>query len=426
MSEHSEWPDHTEWPYHDGSTENPRSPDNPHSPGNHAPARAISERALPQEVREIPIGLRRAGAWSWRILLVVAVIALVLLGISQIMVLVVPVLVALLFTALLNPVVSFLHRKTPMGRGVSAALTLVGLLVAVAGMLGIAGRQLFGQYETIQAQAVDGFQRVTAWITSSLGVKVPTLDSALDDLIDQVQAHSGMIASGALSGVSSVGNVLTGMLISLFTLFFLLAGGAAVWQWVVSLLPPAARESTDTAFGRGWKALSAYMRTQVLVAAVDATGIALGMVGVSMAAYAVPIWLIVFVFSFVPMIGAIVSGAIAVLLVLVLKGWVLALVMLGIVILVQQLESNFLQPLIMGKAVALHPLAVFLGVTFGTLTAGIAGALFAIPLIAFVNATALSLTGRTPAPEAAKPVPEVPEDNAPPADADSADASDPD
>ncbi|MDO5662196.1 MAG: AI-2E family transporter, partial [Brachybacterium sp.] len=119
-------------------------------------------------------------------------------------------------------------------------------------------------------------------------------------------------------------------------------------------------------------------------------------------AYGVPIWLIVFLFSFVPLLGAILSGAIAILLMLVMQGWVFALLMLGVVLLVQQAESNILQPFLMGKAVAIHPLAVFLGVILGTTLAGIAGALFVIPVMAFVNATMLYLTGRDPSPELGK------------------------
>jgi predicted PurR-regulated permease PerM len=170
----------------------------------------------------------------------------------------------------------------------------------------------------------------------------------------------------------------------------------------VRLLPPDARVPAHEGFRRGWRALSAYMRTQILVAAVDATGIAIGMVCLGLGKYAVPIWLLVFLFSFIPMIGAIVSGAIAILITLVLQGWLFALIMLAVVLGVQQLEGNILQPVLMGKAVELHPLAVFLGVASGTVVAGIGGALFAIPLLAFVNATMLYLTGRDPAPELGK------------------------
>lgn len=361
--------------------------------------RGDAAQPLPQEVQEIPIGLRRAAAWSWRILLVVALIALAVWGMSKVMTLVIPLLIALLLTSLLAPVVRLLSEHTFLGRGGASGIVLIGLLLLIAGMLTLAGRQLFSQWSDISQQAVAGFQQLTDWVTGTLGIDTPMINSAIEELTAKLQANSGAIVSGALSGVSTVGNVLTGGFIALFSLFFFLAGGSRIWRWTVGLLPREARPATHEAFRRGWKALSAYMRTQVLVAAVDAVGIALGMVGVGLAGYAIPVWLIVFLFSFIPLVGAIVSGIIAVLLVLVLKSWVMALVMVGVVLLVQQIEGNVLQPFLMGKAVELHPLAVFLGVALGSMVAGIAGALFAIPLIAFVNATALYLAGRDSSPE---------------------------
>lgn len=363
-------------------------------------SRAVHEDpSLPQEVAEIPIGVRRAAAWSWRVLLVIALIVVIARALGALMTLVVPVFVAVLLAALMSPFVTWLTRRTPLGQGLAAAIALVGLILVVAGMLTLAGRSLFAQWGDIQSQAVAGFDQLTTFVTDTLQIGTPTINRALDELTAKLQENAGSIASGALTGVSTVGTAVTGIVICLFTLFFLLSGGSGVWRWVVGLLPPAARPSTHEAFRRGWKALSAYMRTQVLVAAVDATGIALGMVFLGLAGYAVPVWLLVFLFSFVPLVGAIVSGAVAVLIVLVLKGWVFALIMLGVVLLVQQIEGNVLQPLLMGKAVELHPLAVFLGVAAGSMVAGIPGALFAIPVIAFVNATMLYLSGRDPSPE---------------------------
>ncbi|WP_341856812.1 AI-2E family transporter [Brachybacterium sp. GPGPB12] len=214
-----------------------------------------------------------------------------------------------------------------------------------------------------------------------------------------MQQYSGQLVSGAVTTAAALGNIGTGIVVALFTLFFVLHGGGGIWRWSVGLAPPAARVPTHEAFRRGWKALSAYVRTQVLVAAVDATGIAIGMVALSLGSYAVPIWSLVFLFSFIPLVGAIASGAIAVPLVLVLNGWVGALIMLAVVLAVQRLEGNVLQPFLMGKAVEIHPLGVFLGVALGAMIAGIPGALFAIPLIAFVNATLLYVVGRDPSPE---------------------------
>jgi len=355
--------------------------------------------AQPQEVEEIPIGIRRASAWSWRLIVIVAAALVLMRGLSYVSDLVIAVLVAILLAAMLSPLVRLLTRYTFLGRAAASAVAMIGLVVVVIGMFTLAGRQLISQWVDIQAQAVTGFQTVMTWATQTFNIDSPMIDSALDELLVKIQENAESLLSGALSTAAVVGSMLTGLVIALFTLFFLLAGGPEIWRWVVGLLPPESRVPTHEAFRRGWKALSAYVRTQILVAAVDAIGISIGMIALGLGSYAVPIWLLVFLFSFIPLVGAILSGAIAVLLVLVLKSWVFALIMLGIVLAVQQIEGNVLQPFLMGKAVELHPLAVFLGVAAGATLAGIPGALFAIPLLAFVNATLLYVTGRDPSPD---------------------------
>lgn len=353
----------------------------------------------PPEVQEIPMGVRRMAAWSWRGLVIVAAGALILKALSTVSSLVVPVVIAILFAAMLTPLVNLLVTHARLPRALAAAIALIGLVIVVVGMGTLAGQQLVAQFSDIQAQAVGGFERLSSWVTTTIRLDTPTLSSAQDELLSRLQSNATSIMQGALTGVETVGTFLTGVFICLFTLFFLLLDGSAVWTWIVGLLPAAARPATHEAFRRGWKALSSYVRTQILVATINGTGIGLGMVCIGLGNYAVPVWLIVFLFSFIPLLGAIVSGAIAVLLVLVLKGWVMALVMVGIVIAVHFIEADILHPFMMGKAVSLHPLGVFLGVALGTEVAGIVGALFAIPLAAFLNATILHLVGRDPNPE---------------------------
>ncbi|GAB2533919.1 AI-2E family transporter [Brachybacterium huguangmaarense] len=353
----------------------------------------------PQEVEEIPLGMRRAAAWSWRVLIVVALGALILWALGHVMALVVPFLVAILLAALLSPVVGLLTRHTFLGRGMASAIALIGLIVVVVGMSTLVGQQLVAQFASIQRQAVVGFEQLTGWATATLRLDLPTIQAAQNELLTRLQANSDALVQGALSGVETVGTAITGVLICLFTLFFLLKDGASIWHWVLGLLPAPARVPTHEAFRRGWKALSAYCRTQILVATINGTGIGIGTAAIGLGSYAIPVFLIVFLFSFIPLIGAVVSGVIAALLVLVLQGWVMALVMVAIVIGVHFIEADILHPFMMGHAVRLHPLGVFLGVALGAETAGIAGALFAIPLAAFLNATLLQLAGRDPSPE---------------------------
>ena len=347
----------------------------------------------------MPLGIRRIGAWSWRI--IAAAAALWVLGkvLAPISTIVIPVLIAILLAAMLMPVVELLTRHTFLGRLAASAIALIGLIAVVVGMFVLAGRQLIATWPDIQERSVQGALTIYQWAQTTFNIDAPMIDAAIQEATTRLQQNADELLSGALSTAAVLGNVVAGILVALFTLFFLLAGGPTIWRWAVGLLPAEARIVTHESFRRGWKALSAYVRTQIIVAAVDAFGIAIGMVGVGLASYAVPIWLLVFLFSFIPLVGAILSGAVAVLLALVLKSWVAALIVLGIVLAVQQLEGNVLQPILMGKAVEIHPLGVFLGVAVGASIAGIPGALFAIPLLAFVNATLLYMTARDPSPE---------------------------
>lgn len=347
----------------------------------------------------MPVDVRRAAAWAWRIIAIVIAAWLVWKVIAPVLTIFIPVLIAVLLAAMLMPVVELLVRRTFLGRGAASAIALIGLLAVVAGMFVLAGRQLITTWPDIQERSVQGFLTIYEWAQTTFSIDAPMIDTAINEATARVQQNADELVSGALSTAAVFGNILTGVFISLFSLFFLLAGGPSIWRWGVGLLPAPARIVTHESFRRGWKALSAYVRTQIIVAAVDAIGIALGMVGVGLGSYAVPIWLLVFLFSFIPLVGAIASGIVAVLLALVLKSWIAAAIMVGIVVLVQQLEGNVLQPILMGKAVEIHPLGVFLGVAVGAAIGGIPGALFSIPLLAFVNATVLYMTARDPSPE---------------------------
>lgn len=196
----------------------------------------------------------------------------------------------------------------------------------------------------------------------------------------------------------TVGHVAAGTLIALFCTLFFLIDGRGIWAWLVGLMPRGSRERVHQAGRRGWVTLGAYTRTQILVAGVDAVGIGVG-AAILQLPLVVPLAVLVFFGSFIPFVGAIVTGSIAVLVALVTQGWVSALVMLAIVLIVQQLEGHVLQPFLMGHAVSLHPVAVLLVVTTGSLVAGIIGALFAVPLAALVNTVVLYLHGHDKFPQ---------------------------
>jgi len=201
--------------------------------------------------------------------------------------------------------------------------------------------------------------------------------------------------------------VSAGALIALFCLFFFLRDGRGMWLWLVGLLPEQARERTDFAGRAGWATLGAYTRTSVFVAFVDSVGIGLGawILGLPLA---LPIAILVFLGSFIPIVGATVTGAVAVLVALVDGGWVTALIMLGIVILVQQLEGSILYPWLFGRAAAVHPVAILLTVAAGTIVAGMVGALLAVPLLALTKSFISGLRRSGVGPTTAIPIQRAP------------------
>jgi predicted PurR-regulated permease PerM len=347
----------------------------------------------------VPDPVRAAASWSWRLLLVGALVAATLWLVTQLKVIVVPIAVALLLTVLLTPVQRFCQRRLHMSRGLASGIALIGLLLVVAGLVTLAGQQIVSGFQDLRDQAVEGFEQFTDRLAAGpFGLDPGTLDSYLDQAQSAVSENQSSIVSGALGAATTIGHVLAGTLIALFCTFFFLLDGRSIWSWVVGLLPLRARDRVHQAGRRGIVTLAAYTRTQILVAAVDAVGIGVG-AAFFVPGLAVPLGILVFVGSFIPIVGAIVTGSIAVLVVLVAQGWAQALVMLAIVLLVQQIEGHILQPFLMGHAVSLHPVAVILVVAAGSFAAGIVGALFAVPIAAVLNTVILYLHGHDKFPD---------------------------
>ena len=342
---------------------------------------------------DLPFALRIAAAWSWRLGIVIVLGAAVVWALAQLSFLVIPVLVAALLAGLLLPAVGWL-RRLGVPRGAAVAITELGFIALVAGLLTLVGRQLTAGFRQLWDQALAGLVEIQRWLAEGpLQVSESELDAYIRDAQNFLSTNQGTFVSGVLSVGSSAGHIVTGALIALFVLVFFLLEGERIWTFLVRLLPRQARIPADGAGRSGWASLVNYVRVQVLVAAVDAVGIGVGaaILGVPLA---LPLGILVFVASFIPVVGALVSGAVAVLLALVANGLVNAVIMLIIVLVVQQLESHVLQPLIMGRAVSLHPVAVILTVAAGSYLAGIPGALFAVPTLAVANAAVRYVASR--------------------------------
>lgn len=361
-------------------------------PGNAVPAQRDITASIPR-------GIRLGAAWSWRLLLIAALIAVVCTGIVMLRTVTIPVAIALLLTVLLAPLQRFFITTVRMKRALATATTLVVAAAVVAGLLALAGTTILKGFAELQTQLIAGFNSLLDWLSAGpLALDSAKLDAYLDEIMATVEANQSTIVSGAIGVASSIGQFAAGTLISIFCVFFFLYDGRRIWLWLVNLLPRAARPQTHEAGRRGLVSLSAYAKTQVLVAGIDAVGIGLGS-AIFVPHLALPLGILVFLGSFVPIVGAIVTGLIACLVVLVAKGLGAAIVMLIIVLAVQQLEGNVLQPFIMGHAVSLHPLAVLLVVTAGAFLAGIVGALLAVPIAAVANSVILYLRGHDKFPE---------------------------
>ncbi len=347
----------------------------------------------------IPRSMRLAAAWSWRILIVTLALGVLVALLAVGEVIWVPVVLATLLTVLLNPVVDWMVRRLRLWRGAASALAVVALVALVAGLLTVAGNQIVKGFADLWGQAGAGLDQLVSYLADGpLGLDQAQIDSYLGEITDQLQSNSSSLVTGALSLTSTIGHVAAGTLITLFTLLFFLKDGPLVWAWLVRLLPAGSRAQAHEAGRRGVVTLSAFTRTQILVALIDAVGIGLGalILGIPLV---VPLAVLVFLASFIPFVGAVATGAIAVLVALVDQGLGTALVMLVIVLAVQQIEGHVLQPLLLGHAVSLHPVAVLLSVTAGSLSAGIVGALLAVPIVATLNTVVLYLHGRDKFPD---------------------------
>jgi putative heme transporter len=328
--------------------------------------------------------MRVAAAWSWRLLLVGGVLGVVIFLIIQLRLIVIPILVAVLLGALLVPFSLFLQRhRWPKWLAVTVAM--LSALAVVGGLLTLGISQIVRGSDELAAQSLVAWEDFKEWLLEGpFHITEDQLNQFVDQVLTSAQEDSGILLTGALSLGSSLGHFLAGMLLALFATLFILIDGRGIWHWIVGVFPRRAKAAIDGAGQAGWATLQNFVKVQILVATIDAIGIGLGafFLGVPLA---VPIAILVFLGSFVPIVGAVVTGALAVFVALVYNGLVIAVIMLAIVLLVQQVEGHILQPLIMGTAVKVHPLGVVVAVATGSLLAGIPGALFAVPVAAVVN-----------------------------------------
>jgi predicted PurR-regulated permease PerM len=345
--------------------------------------------------------VRKTAAWSWRLLLIGATVVALLWAVKKLELIVVPVALATLLAALLLPIVDFLDRRGAP-RGGAVALVLLGGFAVVGGILAFVVTQFIQGAPALVEQVSTSIKGVSDWLTQGpLHVNQDQIESARKSAVEALQNNQEKLTSGALSTASTLTEIVTGALLVLFTLIFVLHGGRNIYGFITRVFPEDVRERVREAGRAGFHSLIGYVRATFLVALVDAVGIGTGLaiMGVPLA---LPLASLVFLGAFIPLVGAVVAGFFAVVVALIAKGFIYALITLGLIIAVQQLEGHVLQPLVMGRAVSIHPLAVVLAIAGGGVLAGIVGALLAVPTVAFLNSAVRVLMAREPAVEEAE------------------------
>jgi predicted PurR-regulated permease PerM len=336
--------------------------------------------------------VRKAAAWSWRLLIIFAAVLAVLWVIKHLELIFVPVALALMLAALLLPGVDWLDRRG-VPRGGAVFLLLLSGLAIVGGILTFVVSQFVAGLPGLVDQVTHSIDSVRSWLVNGPAhLSREQINNAGNSATEALRNNQAKLTSGALSTAATITEIVTGAFVVLFTLIFFLYGGRNIFQFVTKIFPAGVRDRVREAGRAGFGSLIGYVRATFLVALVDAVGIGTGLaiMGIPLA---LPLASLVFLGAFIPLVGAVVTGFLAVIVALIAKGLIYALITLGLIIAVQQLEAHVLQPLVMGRAVSIHPLAVVLAISTGGVLSGIVGALLAVPTVAFLNSAIRVLIG---------------------------------
>jgi predicted PurR-regulated permease PerM len=329
----------------------------------------------------VPAWLRVATAWAWRLLLLAVVLYILARVAAALYIVVVPCAASLLLTALLSPLATRLRRHglSPLA---ATWCTLLLAFVVLAGVGALVTTRVQSEYPALVTQLRHTSAQVQSWLSGPpFHLKTANLGKVSGGIVKYISQHQSLVEGTVVTGGRIVAETLAGVVLTFFVTFFLIKDGRKIWTWLIHRMQPASRERTDRAGRSAWTAVEYYMRGTVAVAAIHAVVMGTTLTILS-APLAVPIALIMFIAAFIPLVGALLAGTLAVLVTFVAKGWVAAVIVLGILIVMNQLEGHLLQPQIVGKMVRLHPLAVILVLAVGGVVAGIAGAVVAVPITA--------------------------------------------
>lgn len=347
----------------------------------------------------VPAWLRTSAGWSWRLIALTAAVALVFWATVQVQLVFIAVFLGLVFASVLNPVADLYAKVMP--RALATALAILSAFLVLGGLLTYVIASVAGQWEQLAGQFDTGVQQILEYLESGpfgLSVTVDQINEWINQGRQWLTDNADSLVSQAAQSAGSVFEGFAIFALSIFCTVFFVASGGKMWRWFLGQIPEQHRSRWQAAAGAGWYSFSGYARGTVIIAFVDGVlaFILLTILGVPLAA---PLAVLVFIGAFIPLIGAPLAMIIAAVVALAANGIVTALIVTIGIALIGQLEGHVLQPLIMGKQVALHPLVIGLGVTAGTVLAGILGAIIAVPLMAVAWTVFSTLRGDRPHPE---------------------------
>jgi putative heme transporter len=340
---------------------------------------------------EVPRAVRIAADWSWRLLLIGAAVMAVAIVVQRLRLVFLAVFIGMLFAALLAPAVRRIQRVV-RSRGAATAIVVVLALAVVLGLFALITLGIGTSLPNLTNRFTEGLEQIRDWLKNTFHIDDSTFQQYIQRFTDYVKSNRQGLLSGAISGARAAVEIITGAGIALFATVFFLLDGDRIWGWTVSLFPQRSQPDLKTVGARCWLVLTAYVRGTVFIASTDAVfvGLAMTIIGVPLA---LPLAVLVFFGAFVPIVGAFVTGFVAVVVALATKGPLAAVLVLAAIIAIQQIEGHLLQPLVMGRLVSLHPLGVIVAVAAGSVLAGLIGALVAVP-VAAVLTTVIGYYGR--------------------------------
>jgi predicted PurR-regulated permease PerM len=354
------------------------------------PARPSTEAPPPAE-RETPAehptsrlwsdGFGRVGTRSLQILAVIAVVAVFGFVGTRLTLVVIPVLIALVLAAAIYPLVSFLRRRG-LPSMLATWISLLALVALLSAIVWLVVRAVVNQWDELRDQALEGFDSLQTYIQDlPFEITNEQIESVRESALNLLQSDA--VGSGAVAGVSQTADFIAGFFIMIVVLFFFLKDGPAMWEFLLRPFEGDRYERGQRVGAATISTLGGYVRGTAIVAIVDAVGIGIGLliVGVPLV---IPLTVLVFLLAFIPLVGATIAGILAALVTLVAVGPIEALIVVAIVVAVNQLEGDFLQPIVMGRTLRLHPLVVLFALTAGTVLVGITGAVLAVPIAASI------------------------------------------